>query len=61
MSHQPDIDKVYLYTKDPHKTKYQLLINKHEHVGLINCNKPQSFYWILEWFRWYLQKYWCLV
>ena len=25
--HQPHIDKTYLYTKDPYKAKYQLLIN----------------------------------
>ena len=30
MSHQPDVDKTYLYAKDPFEAKYQLLINKHE-------------------------------
>ena len=25
---QVDIDKIYLYAKDPHKAKYQFLINK---------------------------------
>ena len=30
ISHQPDIDKIYLYVKDPYGTKYQLLINKSE-------------------------------
>ena len=28
--HQPNIDKIYLYTKDPYKAKYQLLINNVE-------------------------------
>ena len=28
ISHQPDIDKMYLYAKDPYEAKYQLLINK---------------------------------
>ena len=25
---QPDIDKIYLYAKDPYEAKYQCLINK---------------------------------
>ena len=25
---ETDIDKIYLYAKDPHEAKYQLLINK---------------------------------
>ena len=29
---QPDIDKIYLYTKDPYESKYQYLINKREGV-----------------------------
>ena len=31
---QPDIDKIYLYAKDPYEEKYQLLINKRENTGL---------------------------
>ena len=27
ISHQPDIDKIYLYDKNPCEAKYQLLIN----------------------------------
>ena len=34
MSYQPDIDKIFLYAKDPYSHKYQLLINKREKVGL---------------------------
>ena len=30
ISHQPDIDKLYLYTKDGNEAKHQLLINKIE-------------------------------
>ena len=30
---QPDIDKIYLYGKDPYEPKYQYLINKTERVG----------------------------
>ena len=29
-SQQPDIDKIYLYVKDPYEAKYQFLINKRE-------------------------------
>ena len=27
---QPDVDKIYLYAKDPYEPKYQFLINKRE-------------------------------
>lgn len=33
MHHQPDIDKIYLYDKDPYEPKYQLLISKREKSG----------------------------
>ena len=28
INNEPDIDKIYLYPKDPYEAKYQLLINK---------------------------------
>ena len=28
INNQPDIDKIYLYAKDPYEAKYQYLINK---------------------------------
>ena len=28
INQQPDIDKIYLYAKDPYEAKYQYLINK---------------------------------
>ena len=28
VNQQPDIDKMYLYARNPYKAKYQLLINK---------------------------------
>ena len=34
INNQPDIDKIYLYAKDPYEAKYQYLINKYEEVGL---------------------------
>ena len=40
---QPDIDKIYLYTKDPYEAKYQYLINKLEKVGLKHYDNPKDF------------------
>ena len=40
---QPDIDKIYLYAKDPHEAKYQYLINKREGVGINHFNDPKAF------------------
>ena len=34
MHHEPDIDKIHLYAKDPSGATYQLLINKKECTGL---------------------------
>ena len=34
INHEPDIDKIYLYTKDPYEAKYQLLSNKRESTDL---------------------------
>ena len=34
IENQPDIDKIYLYSKDPHEEKYQYLINIREKVGI---------------------------
>ena len=44
MSHQTDIDKKFLYVKDPYETKYQLLINKRESTGLKHLNYFKSFF-----------------
>ena len=41
INHQPDIDKIYLYAKDPYKAKYQFLINKRKNVGLKYCDDPK--------------------
>ena len=43
ISHQPDIDKIYLYAKDPCEAKYQLLINKHKNTGLKHFNDSKAF------------------
>ena len=34
IENQPEIDKIYLYAKDPYEAKYQDLINKREGVGI---------------------------
>ena len=38
IENQPDIDKIYLYAKDPYESKYQYLINKREGVGINHFN-----------------------
>ena len=43
ISHQPDIDKIYLYAKDPFEAKYQLLINKRESTDLKHFNDSKAF------------------
>ena len=43
INNQPDIDKIYLYTKDLYEAKYQFLINKREGVGLDHFNDPKTF------------------
>ena len=40
---QQDIDKIYLYTKDPYEAKYQLLFNKREAAGLEEFNNSKAF------------------
>ena len=40
---QPDIDKIYLYAKDPYEAKYQYLINRSEKVGLDYFSDPKGF------------------
>ena len=43
INNQPDIDKIYLYEKDPYEAKYQYLINKREKVGLNHYDDPKAF------------------
>ena len=44
---QPDIDKIYLYVKDPYEAKYQYLIKIHvkihEKAGLEHFKDPAAF------------------
>ena len=43
INNEPDIDKIYLYTKDPYEAKYHLLINKREITGLKYLNDSKAF------------------
>ena len=44
IKHQrPDIDKIYLYIKDPLKSKCQLLINGRERAGIKKLKNPKEF------------------
>ena len=48
INNQPDIDKIYLYAKDPYEAKYQYLISKREIVGLDHFDDPKAFYLIFK-------------
>ena len=41
INNQPDIDKIYLYAKDPYEAKYQYLIKKREKYDLITLMIPK--------------------
>ena len=43
INHEPDIDKIYLYAKNPYEAKYQLLINQREGTGLKYLNDSEAF------------------
>ena len=43
INNQPDIDKIYLYAKDPYEAKYQFLNNKRESTGLKYFNDLRAF------------------
>ena len=43
INNQPDIDKIYLYAKDPYEAKYQFLINKTESIRLKHFDDPKAF------------------
>ena len=45
MKHQrPDIDKIYFYVKDPFQSKYPLLINGREKVGIKQIKKSKGIH-----------------
>ena len=41
--YQPNIDRIYLYIRDPFQSKYQLLINGREKVGIKNLKNSKAF------------------
>ena len=43
IENQSDIDKIYLYAKDPYGAKYEYLINKRESVAINHFNDPKAF------------------
>ena len=40
---QPDIDKIYLYAKDPYEAKYQYLIKTRDKLGTDHHNDPRAY------------------
>ena len=45
IKHQrPNIDKKYEYVKDPFESKYQILINGREKVGIKNLKNPKALF-----------------
>ena len=42
-NNESDIEKIYLYAKDPYKWKYQFLINKQEIISLKYLNDFKAF------------------
>ena len=43
INNQPDIDKMYLYAKDPYEAKYQFSIKKHDKVVFNHYDDPRGF------------------
>ena len=43
INHEPDIDKIYLYAKDPYEVKCQFLNSKRESTGLKYLNESKVF------------------
>ena len=42
INQQPDIDKIYLYAKDPYEAKYQFLINERKSTVLKYLNDSKA-------------------
>ena len=43
INNELDIDKIYLYAKDPYEAKYQILINERECTGLKYFSDSNAF------------------
>ena len=42
------VDNIYLYTNDPFKSKYQLLIKRRENIGVANLKNSIRFFNYLQ-------------
>ena len=42
INNEPDIDKIYLYVKDPYEAQYELLIKQGENVRLKSFNDSKA-------------------
>ena len=51
LNNYPDIDKIYLSTKDPYEAKYRFLINKRESTRLMILKFLLSIQMIWKMFR----------
>ena len=51
LNNHPDIDKIYLYAKDPYEAKYRFLINKRESTRLMILKFLLSIQMIWKMFR----------
>ena len=43
INNQLDVDKIYLYAKDPYQAKHQYLIDKRVKVGSKRYDDPKAF------------------
>ena len=43
INNQPDIEKIYLYAKDPYEVQHQFLFNITESIGLKHFDDPKAF------------------
>ena len=55
---QPDIDKIYLFAKDPYEAKHHFFIEKWESAGLKHFNDSKAFIEYSIDIDVYLQKHW---
>ena len=60
ISHQSEIDKIYLHPKYPYETKYQLLVNKRESIGLKRLNDSKVFFEYSDDMNDVYKKYWII-
>ena len=57
ISHQPEIDKVYLYPRDPYEANYQLLVNKPENKNLKHFSDSKAYIEYSKWHGWHLKEH----